>query len=474
MMKRWFAAVSAALLCLGVSLSAGWLWQTLAGARYEACARLLRDGDVGGDPTAEDDSQSADEARVLTPEVLTEAATLLHERGVLLSLSSPFDPVNDYLVQHTRVGGESQERPGEFCIRCFAGEREEALQMLAAVVDAYLSAGPDASPQDPELAADGVEQTIEAEREQLTRAIELQKQTIREMSVRLEAAASEDGHAPDEGPDFLETELGRVRQAHREAAARLAEARRDLDNKLPAESVAGRIADASARTRALERLNLGKVRDELQRLEALQTKWSSVYGRNHPRMVELREKIDTLEGQLADIPADRPDGSDLAGASSATIVLAAFESESAGLEETERRLVTQLSDVQGRIQGRQELELQLNQSRQELTFLHAEHDRAQKQIAAVRREQTGRQPALISPPAIEREPIGRDSGLPMAVSCVSGMALYLLMLWQIRRRWLASERSDVNPAPRGSPARRERFRSQEEQHLMRLKLAAHG
>ncbi len=474
MMKRWFAALSAALLCLGVSLSAGWLWQTMADAKYEACARLLQGEDDSADDADAEGPPRDDEARVLSPAVLSAAAALLQDRGVPLPLPSPFDPVGDYLLEHTRVCRPEQAQPGEICIRCEAVESEEALQILNAIVDAYLAVGTSEPVDDVELADDAAQVELTVEREQLTQAIARQQQSIAEMTRRLEAARNDASGPAADDPAPLETELGRVRQAHREAATRLAQARRDFDNKVSAETVASRITDAAARTRVLERLSLSKVRDELERQEGLQQKWSAVYGKNHPRMVEIREKIEVLEEQLAAFPLIEQAGRS-ADSQPAAIVLAAFESESTSLEEAEQKLVTHLGGVQERFHGQQQLELQLGEARQELAFLHGEHDRAQKQIVTARHEHTDLQPSVIARPALVREPIGPRAGLPMAVSCVTGMALYLLLLWQIRGRWLATDREEmVRSRPAAPSTRRERFRSQEEEQLMRLKLAARG
>ncbi|HEY3964050.1 MAG TPA: hypothetical protein VGM05_05790 [Planctomycetaceae bacterium] len=473
-MKRWFAALSAALLCLGVSLSAGWLWQTMADAKCEACARLLQGEDDTADDADGETQPRDDEARVLSPAVLSAAAALLQDRGVPLPLPSPFDPVGDYLLEHTRVCRPEHAQPGEICIRCEAVESEEALQILNAIVDAYLAVGASEPVGDAELADDAAQVELTVEREQLTQAIERQQQSIAEMTRRLEAAKIETNGPEADDPAPLETELARVRQAHREAATRLAQARREFDNKVAPESIASRITEAAARTRVLERLNLSKVRDELERQEGLQQKWSAVYGKNHPRMVEIREKIEVLEEQLAASPFVEQAGRST-DSQPATIVLAAFESESTSLEEAEQKLMTHLGGVQERFHGQQQLELQLGEARQELAFLHGEYDRTQKQIVTARRDHADPQPSLISPPALVREPIGPRAGLPMAVSCVTGMALYLLLLWQIRGKWLTAERVDLarsrSPA---APARRERFRSQEEEQLMRLKLASRG
>jgi hypothetical protein len=480
MMKRWFAALSAALLCLGVSLSAGWLWQTISDANYQACSRLLL---VDDDPLEDSDVRNpseerggTDETDILSPEVLSTAAALLQERGVPLRLPSPFDSVADYLVEHTRVTRPDRAQPGEICIRCTATESAEALQMVQAIVDAHLEIRRSEPVDDAELAADAAQFALQEEHEQLTQAIERQKEAIAQLTRRLEAARIDSSGTDADDPALLESELGRARQAHREAVARLSEARHDVDNKLSPETIAARITDTPTRTRVLERLNLSKVRDELQRLEVRRQKWSSLYGRNHPRMVEICERIEALEEQLASFSLDeseQPVG--LGGSSPAAIVLAAFETKSTQLAEAEQQLVTLLGSVQERFQGQQELELQLGEARQELAFLQGEHDRTRKQLAAARHEHPELQNTVLAAPALDLEPLGPSAGLPMAVSCVAGMALYLLLLWQIRGKWLAAEQVESldNRRP-AQPARRERFRSQEEEHLMRLKLAARG
>lgn len=472
-MKRWFAALSAALLCLCVSLSAGWLWQTMLDANYEACARLLI---VENEPSEDSDAEHphrADESEILSPEVLSAAAALLQERGVALPLPSPFDPVADYLVEHTQISLPEGAPPGEICIRCTAVDAEEALQMAQAIIDAYLAVRRSEPVDDAELAADVAQSELTVEHEQLTQAIERQKQALVEMTEHLEIARTAAAEQETEDPQSLESELGRVRLAHRNAATRLAQARRDVESKLPPETVAARITDLPTRTSVLERLNLSKLRDELRRQEARRRKWSALYGRNHPRMVEIRDKIAALEEQLASFPlAEVEQTGQIAGSSPGAIVLAAFEDESIQLEETEKQLVTQLGGVQERFQSQQELELQLGEARQELAFLHGEDDRIRNQLTAARHEHLELQHTVLAAPALEREPMGQRAGLPMAVSCVAGMALYLLLLWQIRVKWLAAERVDSPRGHRPAPARRERFRSREEEQLMRLKLAA--
>jgi hypothetical protein len=90
-----------------------------------------------------------------------------------------------------------------------------------------------------------------------------------------------------------------------------------------------------------------------------------------------------------------------------------------------------------RFGARQELEMALGDARQELAFLHGEHDRVRRQIDSVRHERTNVAPSVIEPPGLSPEPIAPRAGLPMAASCVAGMAVYLLLLRQLRPRFVA-------------------------------------
>jgi hypothetical protein len=63
-----------------------------------------------------------------------------------------------------------------------------------------------------------------------------------------------------------------------------------------------------ARSKIIERLNMARVNDELHRQRVLLEDSSRVYGRNHPRMAEIRKRIATLEQPLARSLPDRDRG----------------------------------------------------------------------------------------------------------------------------------------------------------------------
>jgi uncharacterized protein involved in exopolysaccharide biosynthesis len=413
-----------------------------------------------------------DEARVLSPEVLSAAALLIADRNVPLALASPFDSVTDYLLERTRVGRPDREAADEIVITCSATAGDEALQMLSAVVDAFLEAATTTRPVGGESRPDE-RQTLDlqTECEQLATAIEQQQTAIAQLAAQLEITKAADVDLAGTDPIALEAEVVQARQACSDAAARVADARRDFEKKLPAEIIAARIADLPTRTKVLERLSQAKLKEDLDAQEALRQKWSAIYGRNHPRMTELRQRIESLEQQVGAFSTGEPgQPAEAVPASGASIVLAGMESESAGLKSHQQQLDARLAAAQQQLQQQQELETRLGASRQELEFLQGEHSRLWKEIEGARRDQARRLATLIEPATLSPDPIAPQAGLPMATACVSGMALCLLVIWQFRARWPGAKVTARVRVKNDAKPRRERFRSHEEQQLMRLKL----
>jgi hypothetical protein len=495
--------VLAAALCLAVSLSAGWLWHTLTEVTYEAHARLALQGDPFGEPDGAARSADADAAsnslaedQVLTAEVLAAACDLLRDRGVALSLPSPFDSDTNYLLSRSRVEAAASGNTDDIRIVCAAPRGDEALQMLAAVVDAFLAAAR-MPPPPPALPSDDPEHELQ----HLLRAIERQEHTI--AALEAEQAQARPAAAEATGSESAAEDLdSRLEAAHRailDAENRLDDARRDFEKQLPAEVVATRLPEGAARTRVLDRLGYARLSGELRQQEALAVRSSAVYGRNHPRMIELREKIEQLRRQVAgvavqkgDIPALNPEPDPQA------IVLSTLEQDLAEALAGAREMESLASARDDRAAALAGLDADLLDARQELAFLHVERDRLRRQIESARREQARRLPAVVQPPTLSPDAIGPQAGLPMAVSCVAGMALYLFVLRQFRARFLrpaeppqasrtaapfarAPVQGRAHPGPPAPPlvqiplsvdppARPERVRAQDEHRLARLKM----
>jgi len=496
-----FIPLAAAGLCLALSVSAGWLWQALSETTYQASARLALAGDpfTGSSSSPGDDSRppgDAAEESVLAPAVVSAAADLLREREVPLSLASPIDSESDYLLGRLRVEPAERGTTDEVRVLCTAPEAEEAVQIVQAIVDAWQAAASGAPP----AAADPPADDTEVERRQLARAITRQEHLIATLVEQLGKASESPQRAAGPGDDPLELEgsLDEARRTVSDAEGRLEEARRDLGRKMPAEAVAARLPEGATRSRILQRLNLGRLTEESRQQQALAEKLSSVYGRNHPRMTEIREKIEQLQKQISGIAAEANDAFAAQDIAPAAVVLNELESQLADARTAEAEIDRRTIARNERFGARQELEAALGDARQELAFLHGEHDRVRRQIDNVRHEQNSFVPAVIEPPSLSPDPVAPRAGLQMAVSCVVGMALYLLLLWQIRSRFLAHpERAESRiasppfaraPVQGTAPAlalapplvqipelpvptpRSDRSRSQNEERLARLKM----
>jgi hypothetical protein len=461
-------------LCLTVSLSAGWLWHSFAEFQFAAAARISLAGDpFSSNPDSTGRPAAAAEDRILNPDILAAAAGLLADRNVALSLDSPFDSVTDYLLDHTQIVLPENGDSDDVRLVCRANSPDEALQMVRVIVDACLSAAEASLPALPASRAD----ETSAERKQLADAIVRQQLGIEAMTAGLQELRVA-GQSQDD-PVVLEAEYVAARRTADESHHRMDQARHELESQVPAEAVAARITSIPVRTRTLEQLNLLKLKDELVRQEGLRQKWSAIYGRNHPRMSEIRQKVESLQHQIGGISAGTSgDGAAGAEASPAAIVLSAFEAEAAELAAIEQKLEARRNAVRERLSEQQELETRLADARQELTFLHGEHDRLKRQNEGGRRDVQSRLPKVIEPPAAAASQSGPRTGLPMAVSCVAGMSLYLLILWQFRALPQAARSPGVDlPTVTLKPVsgpRREQFRSPAEEQLMRLKmLSAH-
>jgi hypothetical protein len=464
---------AAAGLCLGLSLSAGWLWHTLSESTFEAHARLVPRVGLSADPELQDDREPgavAIEDELFAPEVLSAAVALLHDREVALAMATPFDSEADYLFERLHAR-QVDEDSSEVKLSCTSADGDEALQMLTALVDALTAAARNSQSS----TADGPAAVRETERRELAAAVLRQDRAIAEQVEQLEKtrAATALERAAD-GPTALEDQLAESRRTVGEAAARLDSARRDFERNVPADVVAARLPESPLRTKIIDRLSVERLRGDLRQHEALLAKSSSVYGRNHPRMVEIREKTEQLRRQVAGFPGAPGDVSDGTGKSAPDLVIGALEAELLSAQSRENDIAARLATRSERLEAQQKLETQIGEARQELAFLHGEHDRIRREIDSARSDETARLPAVTEPPTLSPDPIAPGAGLPMAVSCVAGMALYLLLLWQLRSRHehapvvaRVPRQPPKTPAPERS---RGRFRSEEEQRLARLKM----
>lgn len=461
-----FVAVAAAVVCLGASLWAGWVWHARSETTYEAHTRLvLQDDDSAADDAQQDDEPaplSAEEI-VLSPEVLATAATLLRERGIPLAGASAFSSVTDYLVDRTCAVRETRGKHDEIRITCSTHDANEALQILTAIIDGCLAEARGSSND----SGDSAGGEWGAERQKIVAAIERQDRDVAGLAERLKDTKEAAGGASGDDPASLEARLVQARRERANADERLDAARLDVEQKLPVEVIAARLPEP-ARSKLIERLNVARLKDELHRQQVLLDDSSHVYGRNHPRMAEIRKRIATIEQQLSAMNATTAveiASDDQPGPS---MVLGALELELTDKEADEQELETRLAALQARLSGQQELEAQLGLAREELASLHGTHDRLRQKIDAARREEAGNLPVVAEPPTLSGASNVAELGLHMAASCGAGLVVFFFMY-----RKIGTPQNAANcAAPRvpASTVRRERFFSQEEEQLVRLKM----
>jgi hypothetical protein len=464
MTNRRALRVTAGLVCLALSAWAGWVWHAYSDNEYEARARLTGAIDLISDDSSDDEDEalSSTEELVLAPEVLSTAAGLLHDRNVPLSLASPFDSETDYLLNRTHVTRPVERGADEIQITCTATGGDEARQMLTAVIDAFIESRRAARG----TAGGAASMESGAEQRQLARAIDRQERMVNELVSQLRNA--DDTGVADSGTDTAEKAAAEGRQRVAETERRLDAAQQDFEQKVPADTVAASLPEGPVRTAILNRLTLIRLCDELHHEEMQLEKSAAVYGRNHPRMAEIRERIEQLQQKILRFPRATAEGAQgPADSSPVLIVLDALESDLADVEGAQQELEQQLAAACDRLTVQQEMEAKLTEARQELAFLRGEDDRFRQQAEDARREDERRFPVVVDEPALAPAPVAPRAGLQIAVSCLAGMALYLVLLRQLRPRSHADAPVEHEPL---RSSQRPRFFSQEEQQLVRLKM----
>src|SRR5262249_15358248 len=154
----------------------------------------------GESPTGEEVTEES----VLSLEVLAAAADLLRDRGVPLASESPFDSETDILLARIRIEPAASGDDDELRLVSTGQHAEETLQVLQALVDAFVASRMAAvSP------ANVPTGDWERERRQLVLAIERQERMITERVAQLRASGEVSGNDAQGSDDaaLLESDL---------------------------------------------------------------------------------------------------------------------------------------------------------------------------------------------------------------------------------------------------------------------------
>jgi hypothetical protein len=469
-----------------LALAAGWWWHGCQEPEYVAHARLtvpaLADVAPGNDA-----APNAAES-LLSPEVIAAASDLLRERGIALPYASPLDSEVDELLHRLQATHEVHGERAELNLSYRTPEAPQAVPVLTAVVDAGLRALQSAAPpaDDPDASS------REREREQLGQAVERQ---------RAQAAALQDQVANrerEEGSDALVAERTRSCAAALEAACarrleaeqRLAHARRDIQAGADCERIMAKLPDGADWSATRELVDASLQRHELRKQEAAVRQAAAIYGRNHPRMVELRTQVARLRQNVAAIqmPADAPAivlASAVGSASTARddeqlppgeLLLKLLAEKSWQAIDAEEDAGQQLAAATMLQDERQVLVAQLAAARQELGFLQKEHDQVQRRVDEARREVERSRADIVESPTLSPDSVVPSLSLYLAIAGSAGTVVSI-GCWRRFRRSLAREAARSRSALLASKNNLapERFRSQEEAKLVqRARLAATG
>lgn len=416
------------LLCLVAACgAAAWHFDATEPV-FEARARIR----LPGDEKLEEVVRSADgvERIVTAPSGLFKlAAERLKQRSVQLVLSSPLNSEADELANRTSIVSEPQPGQQEIALAYKTSEATDAVPVLTAIVDAYLEAQRKSTANPPPT----VPAALQAEKLQFEQAFQQQQATIAVTRQKLAALALDETKraAAFEKVKSLSGALAETRRLRLEAENRFAQIRKDLDGGLPIELLAARIPDGKARAIVQEALTQAKLQRELKQHAATFLQLSAVYGRNHPRLVELQRQIDDLHSQLA-VAGNSPASNN--PPSPAALLLQALDGGLNESQASERDIQDQLQAEQAGLEQFTALQKSFEEGTRELARLQGERDRVEKQIAEIQRQQQPKTATVLEPPALAAVPVSPVLWHYYVAGPSAGTLLGLLMIWLLPRR----------------------------------------
>lgn len=444
----------AALLALPAALLVGWVWQTQTEPVYVASARLaLR----GAETPPDGSSRVPVEEQVLSSEVLMATADLLRQRSAAIPLDSPLDSETEWLLDHIRVALEDDVAARVVRISSSANRPDLAVALAAAVADSavcHLGAAPSGTP-------DADHDRGQTELNQIDAAVDRQRSAIEALNQALAADAA--GAAALEHEFAAQTSAVETsRRVRAEADARLFDVRVALaGGTSPEQFVAGLPRDAAGDA-ARDLLNHTRLARQIAELQATLQAAQATYGRKHPRIVDVQAQLARLREQM---PATAAHDQQSFTGSASDALLGHFDRRALEAKSAQERMEQQLAQTTEKRVARQQRDAELASASQELEFLVGEKNRLQRELGEIRDTRTAGQPVLIESATLSPEPATPSLWKFLSISGAVG-ACVTAWLWSRCRP--ASAHAAV-PPPRSPVRARQRFRSQQEQTLTKLK-----
>jgi uncharacterized protein involved in exopolysaccharide biosynthesis len=242
-------------------------------------------------PPADGDVENPEEL-VFSPAVLSAAAQRLRHRQI-----DPFDRLAPHaaaeeLVAALRLAMRSDSP--NIVVACTTADKDHAVIWLQAWTDAWLEihCGPDQPTQQP-AAKPLDEATISARTAELRAELKTQQQTVESLEKQLGGPASEVTRdlVQQEKLKSLAAAAATITARRLEAENRYVQIRRDVESGIALNLILPRLPDGTAKQLVDEMLKLSRLEAEETQLRAERNRLSKVYGLNHPRIVELDNRL---------------------------------------------------------------------------------------------------------------------------------------------------------------------------------------
>ncbi|MBI5757505.1 MAG: hypothetical protein HZA46_03175 [Planctomycetales bacterium] len=232
------------------------------------------------------------EELVFSPAVLSAAAQRLRHRQI-----DPFDRLTpqaaaEELAAALRLAMRSDSP--NIVVACTTADRDQAMIWLQAWTDAWLEThcGPDQPTQQP--AAKPVDEaTISVRTADLRAERNTQQQTVASLEKQLGGPAGEVTRdlVQQEKLKSLVAAVATATARRLEAENRYVQIRRDVESGIAMNLILPRLPDGTAKHLVEEMLKLSRLEAEETQLRAERNRLSKVYGLNHPRIVELDNRL---------------------------------------------------------------------------------------------------------------------------------------------------------------------------------------
>lgn len=384
-----------------VAMLAGFLWHSGFEPEYVAYARISVPTSIVTAVAGPQGSLTPTiEEVILSPENMTAAADLVRLRGIILSTVSPLDSDVEELIRRVDAGHDQQHDHAEVRVSFQTPDADQAIPVLSAVLDACLAALDHANPRGDETAAT----SREAELNDLTDELATRQDALADLEQRARRfdASQLDATLLADRIRSLESSLAKARDERIAAEDRLADIHQQLGAGFTAEQIAEKLP-GSLHSGTHEQVVTTRAKEELRQQQESLDKASTIYGRNHPRLIQIRNEVDRLKQQAGIVHADA--SSESAPRSPSSVLLQSQEALLNQASISEQELETQLERAVSDRKSRIELDEQLALARDEIGPLRGRYDELKRQTDAADRAAESGKATICEPPALAPEAI---------------------------------------------------------------------